>query len=484
MKNLKNVFSGWPAAIRRALPAAAAIVALLLLALRLGLVRENVYYLAPPLDELLRGRLLMFVSTWLVAAICLYCGCAAPYLAFLVPELAVAVLCKMPMGVYEYICALFFPLVFTLTALLAFHKRGRGRFVFAVFTLLGALQYGAYIAYVARFHGRPSATAVMAALSSHAQEAAAFLSDQFGWGWVALAACLTLLIFFAARALAARIATRRRGGWLYLCLLTALAIAVGNLKKPDFYGNFFIDIRNGLHQYRLARKALALRREKQDDEMRTLRPRRQDKGGELLLVVIGESANRQQHGCFGYKKNTTPWLSSAGEEVTLFGNAYACMTHTEQAVTLALNRLNNYSPTVGLRTNMLAETMKSISLIEVLRAVGTRTYWFSAQNRVGTYDSFITSQLAMSADEARFLCDEPTLAKGLSHHIDGELVDWVRNTVNSADPAKDHVIFLHLIGSHWPTLHDTPPDWPFVAGDYSVVRDGVDVSAIVKAYDR
>ena len=143
MKNLKNVFSGWPAAISRALPAAVAIVALLLLALRLGLVRENVYYLAPPLDELLRGRLLMFVSTWLVASICLYCGCTVLYLAFLAPELAVAVLCKMPMGVYEYICTLFFPLVFTLTALLAFHKRGRGRLFYMVLTLIGALQYGA-----------------------------------------------------------------------------------------------------------------------------------------------------------------------------------------------------------------------------------------------------------------------------------------------------------------------------------------------------
>ncbi|MBP5212021.1 MAG: sulfatase-like hydrolase/transferase, partial [Pyramidobacter sp.] len=157
---------------------------------------------------------------------------------------------------------------------------------------------------------------------------------------------------------------------------------------------------------------------------------------------------------------------------------------TEQAVTLALNRLNNYSPTVGLRTNMLAETMKSPSLIDVLRAVGARTYWFSAQNRLGAYDSFITAQLAMNADEARFLCDEPTLAKGLSHHIDGELIDWVRETANRADPAKDTVIFLHLIGSHWPTMLDTPPDWPFVAGDYSTISKDPRTNGIFKAYDR
>ena len=480
MTDLKKLFSGWPRAIIFGLPIAAVIVALLLLALRLGLLRENVYYLAPPLAEVIHGRLLMLASTWLVAAICLYCGCTELYLAFLVPELAVAVLCKMTVGVYEYVCSLFFPLVFTITALLAFHRRGWGRFVFAALTLLGAIQYGAYIAYVARFGGRPSATAVIAALSTHAQEAAAFLSDQLGWGWVALGAGIALLIFVAARCLAGRIFPKRSSGWLYFCLLAALAMAVGNARKPDFYGNFFIDIRNGLRQYRLARKNLAIRRENLDDNIRALRPTRHDKGGELLLVVIGESANRQQHGCFGYDKDTTPWLSSAGEPLILFNNAFACMTHTEQAVTLALNLLNDYSPAIGPRTNILAETMKSPSVLDILHAVGTRTYWFSAQNKLGAWDSFITSQLAMSADEMRFLCDEPTLANGLSHHIDGELIDWVRETVNKADPAKHHVIFLHLIGSHWPTMLDTPPDWPFVAGNYK----DKGLSPLLKAYDR
>ncbi len=155
--------------------------------------------------------------------------------------------------------------------------------------------------------------------------------------------------------------------------------------------------------------------------------------GETYVIVIGESANKLHMSSYGYFRKTTPWLNLQrnNENALFLENAYASYVHTVPALLNALTSANQYNK----KNNFVAP-----SIIEIAKAAGFHTYWFSNQNSYGLIDNPLTI-IADEADEAYWT---PTSNRG----PDGELIKLLDKKLQNIDSTKNNLIVVHLIGSH------------------------------------
>lgn len=153
-----------------------------------------------------------------------------------------------------------------------------------------------------------------------------------------------------------------------------------------------------------------------------------------IILVIGESATRNYMKAF-YDDNdeTTPWLSDKKDEFLLFKNAYSCAWNTVPALEHALTEANYYNN---------KEFNRSVSIIDMAKKAGYKTYWFSNQGKIGIHDTPIT-MVAETCDIAKW--------GGTSRYDEGLLAHL--ETVN---PNEKNFIVMHIMGSHIDYNHRYP----------------------------
>ena len=145
-----------------------------------------------------------------------------------------------------------------------------------------------------------------------------------------------------------------------------------------------------------------------------------------IIMVIGESATRNYMKAFNKNNDeTTPWLSANKNEFLLFNNSYSCAWNTVPALEHALTEANYYNN---------KEFNRSVSIIDIAKKAGYKTYWFSNQGRIGIYDTPIT-MVAETCDVAKWGGDS-NYDEGLLMHL---------KTIN---PNEKNFIVLHIMGSH------------------------------------
>lgn len=146
-----------------------------------------------------------------------------------------------------------------------------------------------------------------------------------------------------------------------------------------------------------------------------------------IILVIGESASKDyMHAFTKIKENTTPWLSKNKDNFILFSNAYSCAYSTIMSLQHALTAANYY--------NQKSFT-ECLSIIDMAKAAGYKTYWFSNQGKIGRFDTPITL-IAEQSDIAYWLDS--------SKKYDGKLVEYL----NKVNPQENNFIVFHLMGSH------------------------------------
>lgn len=147
---------------------------------------------------------------------------------------------------------------------------------------------------------------------------------------------------------------------------------------------------------------------------------------DTIIIVIGESATRNYMKAFNNNNDeTTPWLSANKNEFLLFNNSYSCAWNTVPALEHALTEANYYNN---------KEFNRSVSIIDIAKKAGYKTYWFSNQGRIGIYDTPIT-MVAETCDVAKWGGDS-NYDEGLLMHL---------KTIN---PNEKNFIVLHIMGSH------------------------------------
>ena len=128
--------------------------------------------------------------------------------------------------------------------------------------------------------------------------------------------------------------------------------------------------------------------------------------------------------------DNTPNLSSVDGEFIIFPNAYASWSQTVPVLQRALTEQSQYNN---------KEFYNSVSIVDVAKKSGYKTFWFSNQGRYGEYDSAVTL-VAKTADVAEWTDD----AYDFSHKYDESLLEFL-TTLN---PNENNFVVLHLMGSH------------------------------------
>lgn len=153
---------------------------------------------------------------------------------------------------------------------------------------------------------------------------------------------------------------------------------------------------------------------------------------DTIIVVIGESETRTLMNAYNPDHvPNTPWLTSekSNPRFTLFNNAYACVWYTVPVLEHALTESNFYNN---------KEFNQSISIIDMAKKAGYKTYWFSNQGSVGVADTPITL-VANTADVSEWVDRD---LKESTH--DGALLKFL----NQVNPDEKNFIVLHIMGSH------------------------------------
>lgn len=158
------------------------------------------------------------------------------------------------------------------------------------------------------------------------------------------------------------------------------------------------------------------------------------KSAETIVLVIGESASRNYMSAFTLMEDdTTPWLNKQKNTKNFFliNNSYACASYTVAALERALTNSNYYN---DITFN------QSVSIIDIAKKAGYKTYWFSNQGTIGASDTPITL-VAETSDVKKWLCNETEVDKVL---FDEELLRYF----DLVDPNENNFIIFHLMGSH------------------------------------
>lgn len=155
-----------------------------------------------------------------------------------------------------------------------------------------------------------------------------------------------------------------------------------------------------------------------------------------IVVIIGESANRNHYSLYGYPRNTSPRLNSIANELVIYSDVISPARSTLICMKQILSFANYLSPDMY---------KKEASIIEILRGAGYKTYWIDNQ---GLGDDNPPTAYRTIASTCDYYYTLPKIT------FDEEIFPFFDECLEA--PAKNKVIFLHLIGSHFPYDKDAP----------------------------
>ena len=147
-----------------------------------------------------------------------------------------------------------------------------------------------------------------------------------------------------------------------------------------------------------------------------------------FIVIVGESESKDYMHVYnplcGYEN--TPWLSKMKNDgnMVIFNNAYACYNLTKIALGTGFTEASQY--------NDISFT-ESMSLIDIAKKAGYKTYWFS--NQIG--EQFNEVPIQMIANRANVV-----------ENSKNEYDDGLLPLLETVNPDEKNLIVIHLAGSH------------------------------------
>ena len=226
--------------------------------------------------------------------------------------------------------------------------------------------------------------------------------------------------------------TRQRTSKNHIALLLFIVLSVNSWPKRMMTGTF-----TGTREVIQEMKHYAELNRRQHDTWQIL-PGSQNY--QTVVVIVGESVNRNYMSAYGYPVPTTPWLNDAPG---VFINGYtsaAANTITSLSRTLVADYEHSGNP--GNNVVSLAER------------AGYRTWWLSAQGQLGEHDTLI-SVIAGNAEHTVFLKNGSYSSRNVDDHA---LLPVLDKALNDDDPTP-RIIFIHMMGSH-PNPCDRLAGWP------------------------
>ncbi|MBD9426425.1 phosphoethanolamine transferase CptA [Pseudomonas sp. PDM15] len=163
-----------------------------------------------------------------------------------------------------------------------------------------------------------------------------------------------------------------------------------------------------------------------------------------LVLVIGESTNRQRMSLYGYGRQTTPELDKLRDQLQVFGNVVTPRPYTIEALQQVLTFADQNNPDAYLNTP---------SLVSVMKQAGYKTYWITNQQTITKRNTMLTT-FSKQADEQFYLNNN---REQNARQYDGDVLEPFAKVLAEDAPRK--FIVVHLLGTHMSYQYRYPPEY-------------------------
>jgi heptose-I-phosphate ethanolaminephosphotransferase len=235
----------------------------------------------------------------------------------------------------------------------------------------------------------------------------------------------------------ARVNRKRMSIYLVgVSIFLVLPLAFPKVHERVLPHNLLFKLAKGYSEYKLLYMQVDGFSNKSLDEIEAVSFLQPQAESELHVFIIGESADRDHMGCYGYHRNNTPMMEGMSKELFLFSDVISIHNNTipnmKKMMTLA-----NYESDESF--------FEKGSLIHYLRKGGYETHWISNQNPIGKYDT-MTTVLAKACDSVYFV----NRTESFIEHSSDEKILPIFEEVLSRNTSRSQFVFIHLMGSHSP----------------------------------
>ncbi|AHZ67338.1 hypothetical protein OU5_0259 [Pseudomonas mandelii JR-1] len=176
-----------------------------------------------------------------------------------------------------------------------------------------------------------------------------------------------------------------------------------------------------------------------------------------LVLVIGESTNRQRMSLYGYPRETTPELDKLKDQMAVFDNVITPRPYTIEALQQVLTFADEENPDLYLSTP---------SLVSMMKQAGYKTFWITNQQTMTKRNTMLTT-FSEQADEQVYLNNNRNQNAA---QYDGDVIAPFNKALADAVPRK--LIVVHLLGTHMSYQYRYPPTFNKFT-DRKGVPDGV-----------
>lgn len=152
-----------------------------------------------------------------------------------------------------------------------------------------------------------------------------------------------------------------------------------------------------------------------------------------LVLVIGESTNRQRMSLYGYQRPTTPELDTLRDQLDIFDNVVTPRPYTIEALQQVLTFADQQNPDAYLTTP---------SLLNMMKQAGYKTFWITNQQTLTERNTMLTT-FSKQADEQVYLNHNRNQN---ARQYDGDVLEPFARAL--ADNAPRKLIVVHLLGTH------------------------------------
>src|SRR5476651_77839 len=161
-----------------------------------------------------------------------------------------------------------------------------------------------------------------------------------------------------------------------------------------------------------------------------------------LVLVIGESTNRQRMSLYGYNRDTTPELDKLKDQLAIFNNVITPRPYTIEALQQVLTFADEENPDLYLTTP---------SLVSMMKQAGYKTFWITNQQTMTKRNTMLTT-FSEQADEQVYLNNNRNQN---ARQYDGDVLAPFAKAL--ADTAERKLIVVHLLGTHMSYQYRYPP---------------------------
>jgi glucan phosphoethanolaminetransferase (alkaline phosphatase superfamily) len=190
------------------------------------------------------------------------------------------------------------------------------------------------------------------------------------------------------------------------------------------------------------------------------------RGGEVVVIVLGESARSANFQLAGYNRPTNPRLSRE-TDLIFFKDVTACRTHTAEAIPCLLTRFGSAN---------LSFPIPEVSLISIFERLGFQTKWYSMQATFEgpVHDICQAAGICWVADR--------TSRKQESNGRDEKLLPFLKRSL--VERKQDRLlVVLHLLGSHAVYSERYPRAWAYYQPECNGAAYTCPSLDVVNSYD-